>query len=195
MHLEIVFSLSPTYMNSIGEILKFVLDKVRVVLYNYTKIQSYNNTKVQSDKDTIMKGGWMQIEIDLTSKVPIYVQIIDQVKHMIATGELSPDDQLPTVRQLATDLRVNFNTIARAYRMLDEEGLISTQHGRGTYILPIPSERNGELLRQQDLDWLTRHYLNEVAQLGYSAKDVRKVLNEYIQLWVEAGFPPAEHET
>ena len=93
----------------------------------------------------------MQIAINLTSKVPIYVQIIDQVKHMIATGELQPDDQLPTVRQLATDLRVNFNTIARAYRMLDEEGLISTQHGRGTYILPIPSEINGELLRRQDL--------------------------------------------
>jgi GntR family transcriptional regulator len=62
----------------------------------------------------------MQIKIDLISKVPIYVQIIDQIKHMIATGVLRPDDQLPTVRQLATDLRVNFNTIARAYRMLDE---------------------------------------------------------------------------
>jgi len=136
----------------------------------------------------------MQIEIDLTSKVPIYVQIIDQIKHMIATGVLGPDDQLPTVRQLATDLRVNFNTIARAYRMLDDEGLISTQHGRGTYILPLPSERNGELLRQQDLDWLTRHYLNEVAQLGYSAVQANQVLKEYIDLWVESGCPPAEHE-
>ncbi len=135
----------------------------------------------------------MQIEIDLTSKIPIYVQIIDQVKHMIATGVLHPDDQLPTVRQLATDLRVNFNTIARAYRMLDEEGLISTQHGRGTYILPLPSEKNGELLRQQDLDWLTRHYLNEVAQLGYTAQDVGQILEEYINLWVESGSPAPEH--
>ena len=135
----------------------------------------------------------MEIEIDLISKIPIYVQIIDQVKHMIATGELRPDDQLPTVRQLATDLRVNFNTIARAYRMLDEEGLISTQHGRGTYILPIPSEKNGEILRQEDLDWLTKHYLNEVAQLGYSAEEVGQVLEGYIQLWVETGSPPPEH--
>jgi GntR family transcriptional regulator len=136
----------------------------------------------------------MQIEIDLTSKVPIYVQIIDQIKHMIATGVLEPDDQLPTVRQLATDLRVNFNTIARAYRMLDEEGLISTQHGRGTYILPLPTQENGALLRQQDLDWLTRHYLNEAAQLGYSPEEVNQILSEYIDLWVESGSPPPEHE-
>jgi GntR family transcriptional regulator len=136
----------------------------------------------------------MQIEIDLTSKIPIYVQIIDQVKHMIVTGELRPDDQLPTVRQLATDLRVNFNTIARAYRMLDDEGLISTQHGRGTYILPLPNEENGELLRRQDLEWLTRHYLNDVAQLGYSTEDVNQILAKYIQLWEESGAPPEEHE-
>ena len=137
----------------------------------------------------------MQIEVDLTSKIPIYVQIIDQIKHMIVTGELKPDDQLPTVRQLATDLRVNFNTIARAYRMLDEEGLISTQHGRGTFILPIPTEINGEALRRQDLEWLTRHYLNEVSQLGYAPKEVNQVLKEYIQLWEETGTPPAEHES
>jgi len=135
----------------------------------------------------------MQINIDLTSKVPIYVQIIDQIKHMIASGVLGPDDQLPTVRQLATDLRVNFNTIARAYRMLDNEGLISTQHGRGTYILPLPSEENGELLRRQDLKWLTRHYLNEVSQLGYSIEEVNKILAHYINLWRESGKPPAEH--
>jgi GntR family transcriptional regulator len=136
----------------------------------------------------------MQIAVDLTSKVPIYVQIIDQIKHMIATGVLRPDDQLPTVRQMATDLRVNFNTIARAYRMLDEEGLISTQHGRGTYILSLPTVENGEVLRREDLEWLTRHYLNEVAQLGYSPDEVNHILAEYIELWREDGIPPAEHE-
>ena len=67
----------------------------------------------------------MQINIDFRSKIPIFLQIMDQIKHKIAVGELKQGDQLPTVRQLATDLRVNFNTIARAYRLLDEEGLIS----------------------------------------------------------------------
>jgi GntR family transcriptional regulator len=135
----------------------------------------------------------MQIEIALTSKIPIYVQIIDQIKHMIAIGVLRPDDQLPTVRQLATDLRVNFNTVARAYRMLDEEGLISTQHGRGTYILPLVSEQNGEALRRQDLEWLTRQYLNEAALLGYSAGQVNKIVQENISIWKQEGAPPPEH--
>jgi len=136
----------------------------------------------------------MQVEVDLISKVPIYVQIIDQIKHMIATGVLHPDDQLPTVRQLATDLRVNFNTIARAYRMLDEEGLISTQHGRGTFILAPPTEANGEVLRRQDLEWLTHRYLADAASLGYSPQEIEQILAEHIQLWRENGTPPAVHE-
>jgi GntR family transcriptional regulator len=94
----------------------------------------------------------MQVNLDFRSKIPIYVQIIDQIKDLIAIGVLHPGDQLPTVRQLAADLRVNFNTVARAYRLLDEQGLISTQHGRGTYILPPPAAENGERLRRQDLD-------------------------------------------
>jgi GntR family transcriptional regulator len=136
----------------------------------------------------------MQIELDLLSKIPIYVQIIDQVKHKIATGTLEPGDQLPTVRQLATDLRVNFNTIARAYRLLDEEGLISTQHGRGTYILPPSSEENGERLRRQDIEWLTLHYLNEAASLEYTAQEVQEIIKEYIQQWIKEGSPPPEHK-
>ncbi len=136
----------------------------------------------------------MQIEIDLISKIPIYVQIIDQIKHMIAIGSLKPGDQLSTVRQLATDLRVNFNTIARAYRLLDEEGLISTQHGRGTFILPPPSQENGERLRRQDIEWLTRHYLNEAAGLDYSAEEVKVILDRHINQWIEGGAPPPEHK-
>ncbi|MBN1265060.1 MAG: GntR family transcriptional regulator [Anaerolineales bacterium] len=135
----------------------------------------------------------MQINIDLLSKVPIYVQVIDQIKHKIAAGTLQPGDQLPTVRQMAADLRVNFNTIARAYRMLDEEGLISTQHGRGTYILAPASEANGETLRRQDLDWLTRHFLNESANLEYSAEEVHRVFEQHMKNWLEAGSPPPEH--
>ena len=136
----------------------------------------------------------MQIQIDILSKVPIYVQIIDQVKHLIAIGELGPDDQLPTVRTLATDLRVNFNTVARAYRMLDEEGLISTQHGRGTYILPIPSEENGEKLRKKDLEWLTRSYLHDTDQLGYSPEEVQKIIEKYIKSWEAEGLPPTDQD-
>ncbi len=89
----------------------------------------------------------MLISLDFRSGQPIYVQIIEQIRQMVAAGELKPGDQLPTVRQLATDLRVNFNTVARAYRLLDEAGLISTQQGRGTYIWEIPSKEATELIR------------------------------------------------
>jgi GntR family transcriptional regulator len=136
----------------------------------------------------------MQIEIDLLSKIPIYVQIIDQIKHMIATENLKPGDQLPTVRQMATDLRVNFNTVARAYRLLDEEGLISTQHGRGTYILPPFTEENGERLRRQDIEWLTRQYLNEAATSEYSAEEVQRIFEKNINAWINGGAPPPIHD-
>jgi GntR family transcriptional regulator len=132
----------------------------------------------------------MQIEIDFRSKVPIYIQIIDQIKHLIAAGVLRPDDQLPTVRQLAADLRVNFNTVARAYRSLDEEGLISTQHGRGTYILLPPSPENGERLRRQDLDWLTIQYLSDAALLDYTPMEVKEIFENYLKQWQQEGMPP-----
>jgi GntR family transcriptional regulator len=120
----------------------------------------------------------MQFEIDLTSHTPIYLQLMSRIKHAIATGELKPDDQLPTVRQLAADLRVNFNTIARAYRQLDEEGIISTQHGRGTYILEPGSERDAQKLRQQDLALLTENYLAEAQKLGFSPQEIRDIFAE-----------------
>ena len=69
----------------------------------------------------------IQFTLDFRSEIPGYVQIVEQVQGLLAAGELKSGDQLPTVRQLASELRVNFNTIARAYRMLDEAGLISTQ--------------------------------------------------------------------
>lgn len=64
--------------------------------------------------------------LDFHSGLPIYSQIVDQIQSQLANGILKPGDQLPTVRALASELRVNFNTVARAYRMLDEARIIST---------------------------------------------------------------------
>jgi GntR family transcriptional regulator len=115
----------------------------------------------------------MDLKLDFRSGIPIYVQIMDQIKDLIATGELQPDDQLPTVRQLASDLRVNFNTVARAYRLMDEAGLISTQQGRGTYLL----EQNPEIdqvLRRETLNALTAVYLHSLTRHGYSLQEARE---------------------
>ena len=113
----------------------------------------------------------MNIQIDFRSGVPGYNQIVEQIQQEIASGRLKPGDQLPTVRALAADLRINFNTVARAYRILDEMGIISTQHGRGTYILEQASPEMTERLRQESLEALTRHYLEETARLGFSPKE------------------------
>jgi GntR family transcriptional regulator len=134
----------------------------------------------------------MQIKIDFRSGIPIYVQIMDQIKNLIANGELKPDDQLPTVRQLASDLRVNFNTIARSYRLLDEAGLISTQHGRGTYILAPPDEQVTQRVRREAMQGLTRRYLANAAHLGYTPDEVSQIFEQYIQSWKEQGQPLEE---
>jgi GntR family transcriptional regulator len=133
----------------------------------------------------------MQIQIDFRSDQPIYVQIVEQIRQRLASGELQPGDQLPTVRQLATDLRVNFNTIARAYRILDEAGLISTQQGRGTYIWEAPTEEKSQHLRRQALEGITRRYLEEAARLGYSPQEVAAILEDQIDRW-KNGAPPDE---
>jgi GntR family transcriptional regulator len=132
----------------------------------------------------------MQITLDFRSGVPIYVQIMDQIKQLVATGALHPEDQLPTVRQLASDLRVNFNTVARSYRMLDEAGIISTQQGRGTYILAPPSEQASERLRQEALADLTRRYLVDVAKLGFTPDEINPYLAAIFQEWKETGSLP-----
>jgi GntR family transcriptional regulator len=135
----------------------------------------------------------MQIIIDFRSGQPIYVQITEQIRQKVANGELKVGDQLPTVRQLATDLRVNFNTVARAYRLLDEAGLISTQQGRGTYIWEAPSQEGLRRLRQQGLDSLTRRYLSEVGRLDYTPDEVSENFEQNIKSWRENGDPPETH--
>jgi GntR family transcriptional regulator len=122
----------------------------------------------------------MPIKLDFRSGKPIYVQIVDQIKHMIASGELKPGDQLPPVRELAADLQVNFNTIARAYRILDEAGILSTQHGRGTYILETVSVHDADRLRSESLEALTRRYLAEAVNLGFTLEELTAAFERYL---------------
>lgn len=129
-----------------------------------------------------MKSPVENIHLDFRSGTPIYTQIVEQVKQKVISGELKPGDQLPTVRALALELRVNFNTVARAYRLLDESGIISTQQGRGTYILDVPPPEHSDKLRQQALKALTRDYLNEALRLGCSQAEIIEALKEGLEI-------------
>ena len=118
----------------------------------------------------------MNLELDFRSGIPIYLQVVDRIKEMIAEGRIRPGDQLPTVRALATELRVNFNTVARAYRILDEARIISTQQGRGTYILEMPPPETTEAIRRSTLETLTERYLADAARLGFSPEEIKKIV-------------------
>lgn len=123
------------------------------------------------------------IILDFRAEMPIYLQIVEQVRRMITGGELAAGSQLPTVRQLARELGVNFNTVARAYRLLDEAGLISTQQGRGTYILEVPTAEVPAQLRRETLEILARRFLAEASGLGFSLGEICAVFRQQAQLW------------
>jgi len=119
---------------------------------------------------------FLNLQVDFRSPAPIYTQIVEQIRGRVLSGRLKRGDQLPTVRQLAAELRVNFNTIARAYRILDESGLISTQQGRGTYIWEPPSPGEGEQRRQRTLQELAQEYLSQAQALGFTPEDIRNAI-------------------
>jgi len=135
----------------------------------------------------------MNLEIDFRSGIPIYLQVVERIKERLAAGQLRPGDQLPTVRSLAMDLRVNFNTIARAYRIMDDSGIISTQQGRGTFILELPSPEVSESIRQKALEELTRRYLADAEQMGVSPEELEEVLNKQVRQWKENRPPVSDN--
>ena len=126
------------------------------------------------------------LQIDFRSGLPIYTQIVNQVQSQIASGIIKPGDQLPTVRALAEELRVNFNTVARAYRILDEARIISTQQGRGTYITEKPPPNVTEKLRKETLEALTQRYISEAMRLEFSKSEIRQMVSDQLKAWSES---------
>jgi GntR family transcriptional regulator len=129
----------------------------------------------------------MNFELDFRSGIPIYAQVVEHIRQMVLRGDLEPGDQLPTVRSLALDLRVNFNTIARSYRLLDEAGIISTQQGRGTYILALPPPEITDELRRKSLRSLVHQHLLDASRLGASADEILNILQEQVDHWKQTG--------
>lgn len=100
---------------------------------------------------------------------------------------------MPTVRSLAQQLKVNFNTVARAYRLLDEAGAISTQQGRGTYILPVATPYPGS--KMEKLDILTKAYLQDAENLGVSAGEILAVFQRNLRNWSADESSPIEESS
>ena len=91
----------------------------------------------------------MKLIVNGSSMVPIYEQIVDQIKAMIVSGELKPDDILPSVRSLSRDLKISALTVKKAYDNLEQEGYTVTVHGKGTYVAAADTERMLEEQRRE----------------------------------------------
>jgi len=112
--------------------------------------------------------------LDLHSGMPVYRQIVDQVRGAVASGALSPGDQLPTVRQLAVDLEVNPNTVVRAYRELEYDGLLETHQGTGTFISDQKMPRAADERQRQ----LAQIVSDAVARAGAAGFTVQNLLDQ-----------------
>jgi GntR family transcriptional regulator len=124
-------------------------------------------------------GAAFQLALDLHSGVPVYRQLIDQVRGGIASGSLTAGDQLPTVRQLAVDLAINPNTVMRAYRELELGGLLETHQGTGTFISnKKPEKKSAE--RERQLGQMAGEFAARAGAAGFTLEEIIDRLRELL---------------
>jgi GntR family transcriptional regulator len=119
----------------------------------------------------------VQLHISANDGVPIYLQIVNQVKYLVAAGRLEPGAEMPPIRVLAERLVINPNTVARAYLELEREGVVVKRHGSGTYI----SDRGSPLARRERLKILSQRIdalLTEARHLEVAPEDLLKLIRE-----------------
>lgn len=119
--------------------------------------------------------------LNTQSGVPYYRQIVDQIRFGIATGELGLGEQLPTVRALSVQLKINLNTVSKAYKELEIQNILKTQQGTGTFVA-TSSINLPESERQDKLQALTTEFLNNAAAYGFTVEELMKQLKQTKEL-------------
>ena len=122
----------------------------------------------------------MQIRIDNASGRPVYQQIIDQIKRDVALGRLIKDEKLPTVRQLAGQLAINPNTIAKAYRQLEQQGIIVTKPGAGAFVANLDSNLSRAVRKK-----LISEELERIAVDAFHMQIDKETLSEWFDKAIE----------
>jgi len=123
----------------------------------------------------------VQIHISTSDGVPIYLQIVNQVKYLVAAGRLAPGEEIPPIRVLAEQLLINPNTVARAYLELERAGIVRKKHGSGTYI----DDNGSPLARKERLKILHQRadaLLAEASHLGVGLSEVVELLRQRDQI-------------
>jgi GntR family transcriptional regulator len=112
------------------------------------------------------------ITVDPHHPLPIYAQLDRAIRAAVATGRLAPGAQLPTVRQLAVELKVNANTVARVYVDLERAGILETRRGVGTFVAAAQPALGAKRGRENELRAIVRRAVDEAAGRGFSVDDV-----------------------
>lgn len=119
----------------------------------------------------------MQLHLSPSDGVPIYLQIVNQVKYLVASGRLKPDEELPPIRTLAEQLLINPNTVARAYRELEQAGVVTKRRTTGTYV----SAAGSPLAKRQRIKILTQRVdalLAEARQMNIDTEALVELIHE-----------------
>jgi GntR family transcriptional regulator len=120
----------------------------------------------------------MLIDLDPKDARPVYRQIADEVERCVATGILKPDDPLPAVRKIASELKVNANTVQHAYRVLEHEGLVYVKRGLGTFVASRPKDWSGKGRHAAVARQIAERMLREGFRHGLLASDLMAALRE-----------------
>ncbi|MDW7651853.1 MAG: GntR family transcriptional regulator [Bacillota bacterium] len=123
----------------------------------------------------------MWYHVDPHSGIPIYIQLIEQIKKAVASGQLNPGEQLPSVRELALQLTINPNTVSKAYQELERQGTIQSARGLGTFV----AKRNQEFGGQQEaaLEKALETLMVEAYQLAVDEETLREKFSEKLAAW------------
>jgi GntR family transcriptional regulator len=113
--------------------------------------------------------------------VPIYLQLVEQVKHAIETGALRAGDQLPSIRPLAEELVINANTVAKAYRELEREGIVELRQGAGAFIANTARARHGGSDRVRGAQPLVAETIEQLRARGLSDEEIRRLFEAELQ--------------
>ena len=124
----------------------------------------------------------MELNLDPSSPMPLYLQMVEQVRNLIAIGSLRPGDRLPAVRALAARARVNRNTAARAVQRLEQEGLVQARVGQGTFVLDTANQID-PAIRDKAVNDLMDRVIREAATLGVPLEELGWRLSRRVELF------------
>ena len=133
----------------------------------------------------------MLMRVNQSSGVPLYVQLIEQIKHAVETGAIEAGEQLPTIRKMAEDLVMNPNTVARAYRELEREGIIDLKHGSGAYIADALPSRSKIIRKAQAV---VQAAVGRLVESGLKEDEIRRLVESELARLGAAKLEDAGHE-